>query len=80
MIITLKKIIDFAFSLANMEEVIDGVFSKPDEITYYLNDEELFNLEKEILKEKGYIINNIKPSKKFELLLYEIKFIFKLKN
>jgi hypothetical protein len=80
MLITLKKLIDFAFSLSNMEEVINGVFLKPNEIIYYLNTDDLFELEKEILKEKGYPINNIKPSKEFELILYEINFKFKFKK
>ena len=49
----LKNFIDFIYSLINMDEVKDGIFPLPSEITFTLDKNKHIAIHKKIKQEKG---------------------------
>lgn len=73
----LKNFVDFAYSLTNMDEVKDGVFQLPKEITFDLGKEKHIKIHKEIKKEKGFN-DYLNLEQEFDVEIFDINFRFKL--
>jgi hypothetical protein len=73
----LKNIIDFAYSLTNMDEVKDGIFKLPKEITFELNKNQHMKIEREVLQQKGVTDRDITHFKEFDVSILGINFKFK---
>ncbi len=73
----LKNFVDFAYSLINMDEVNDGIFKLPKEITFELNKNQHMKIEREVLQQKGVIDKDIAQFKEFDVSILGINFKFK---
>ena len=73
----LKNFVDFAYSLINMDEVNDGIFKLPKEITFELNKSQHMKIEREVLQQKGVIDKDITQFKEFDVSILGINFKFK---
>jgi len=71
----LKKFVDFAYSLTNMDEVKNGKFILPKEIVFDLNDEYHVEVHKEIKEQKKeYNYDNL--DQEFEIEIFGVNFKF----
>lgn len=71
----LKNFVDFAYSLVNMSEIKDGVFIKPNEMVFVLDDKTHKKIHVEIKKQKGD--SNMEDiSDTFEVDIFGVNFKF----
>lgn len=73
----LKNVIDFAYSLTNMDEVKGGIFKLPKEIVFELNKKQHMNIEREVCLQKGIAENDITHFKEFDVSILGVNFKFK---
>jgi hypothetical protein len=71
----LKSFVDFAYSMANMEEVKSGKFILPKELVFDLNKNLHTEVHKEIQREKNQN-SNIDLNQEFEVEIFGINFKF----
>jgi len=71
----LKSFVDFAYSLANMDEVKNGKFILPKEIVFDLDENLHREIHDEIQKEKNPS-NNIDLNQEFEVEIFGVNFKF----
>lgn len=74
----LKNIIDFVYSLKNMDEVKGGNFILPKEIVFSLEEKIHNKIHTQILKEKN--VNTDDLNKNFEVLILDINIKFESKK
>jgi len=74
--LNLKNFIDFAYSLVEMEEVKNGKFPLPKEITYPLNMEEHVRLQLQIHHEKSKEGDEFVNEEEFYITILGITFKF----
>jgi hypothetical protein len=74
----LKNIVDFIYSLKNMDEVKGGNFFLPKEITFSLEESLHNKIHKQVLKEKN--VNTDDLNNDFEVLILDINIKFEVKN
>jgi hypothetical protein len=71
----LKNFVDFAYSMANMEEVREGRFLLPKEVVFDLEKEKHIRVHKEIKEQKNdFNFENI--NQEFEIEIFGINFKF----
>lgn len=73
----LKNFVDFAYSLTNMDEVRDGVFTIPKEIVFELNKSQHMKIEKEVLTQKGVDSRDMTHFEEFDVSILGVNFKFK---
>jgi len=76
----LKKYVDFAYSLVNMDEVKGGKFKLPKEIIFELPKEHHLRVEKEVLSQKGITEKDITHFNDFDVSIFDIIFRFKVEK
>lgn len=74
----LKKYVDFAYSLVNMDEVKGGIFKLPKEIIFELPKEQHMRIEKEVLTQKGIAEKDVTHFNDFDVSIFDIIFRFKV--
>jgi|TARA_R110000803_G_scaffold182273_1_gene244585 hypothetical protein len=76
----LKNIVDFAYSLTNMDEVSKGIFKLPKEILFELDEKQHMKIEREVLHQKGVSDDDITHFKSFDVKIFDINFKFVREN
>ena len=74
----LKKYIDFAYSLSEMDEVQEEKFILPKSMTFELERKEHEGLQIDVAKEKQIMLNEF--SDDFEVTLWDMEFRFIIKE
>ncbi len=73
----LKNIIDFAYSMTNMDEVRSGKFLLPKEIVFELDRSKHMKIEREVLHQKGINDKDVTHFNDFDVDIFGINFKFK---
>lgn len=77
----LKNFVDFVYSLINMNEVKEGIFPLPSEITFTLDKNKHIVIHKKIKQEKGESnFDNLEIDFEVVVLGINLKFICKKEN
>ncbi len=72
----LKNFVDFAYSMANMDEVKDGVFKLPEEMVFKLDKKSHAVVHEKIKREKGdFDFNNLEQEFNVDIFGINFKFI-----